>query len=346
MDFDRPGLFSRADAHRAGFTDNDLRRARTQGSIVAIRPGWYLRDHVLRTLDGPQQHAILAQATYLDSVDGAVLSHVSAAVIHGFDVWNVPLDRVHMTIGAGYPSKRTRRRELHGTTLEDNEWVHLTSGARQTFQPGSLPVTNPARTIVDIARSVPLEQAVCTGDYALRHARVTHVELAQSIMSAKHRTGIGRARRAVEMMSDRSDSVGETRARLIFEAVTPVLCNQSVYDDNGDFLARVDHVFPDLGEVIGEFDGVYKYGAEPRRAVLAEKERHNRLLEQGRTVFRYGWGDLANPSVLIERLSAAHRRALRQGPPSGWFTELPLPKSTPLPVIDAPFRGSGLPRGA
>ncbi|MEK8072758.1 hypothetical protein [Rhodococcoides navarretei] len=297
-----------------------------------------MRAQVFRALDGPQQHAILAQATYLDCVDGAVLSHVSAAVIHGFDLWNVPLDKVHLTIGAGHTSKRTRRRELHGTSLTDDEWLHSPLA--------TLPVTNPARTIVDVARSVPLEQAVCTGDYALRHGHVTHAELAQSVESAKHRSGIGRARRAIELMSDRSDSVGETRARLIFGSVTPVLCNQSVYDHNGDFLARVDHVFPDLGEVIGEFDGMHKYGADPRRVVLAEKERHNRLLEQGRTVFRYGWADLANPSVLIERLQAAHRRALLHGPPSGWFTELPLPKSAPLPVIDAPFRGSRLPRGA
>ncbi|MGV8873433.1 MAG: hypothetical protein ACOH2Q_12970 [Rhodococcus sp. (in: high G+C Gram-positive bacteria)] len=340
MDFAQ--LFSRADAHSAGFTDNDLRRARSQGTIVAIRPGWFLRDQVFRALDTTQQHAILAQATYVDSVDGSVLSHVSAAVVHGFDIWNVPLDKVHLTIGAGHPSKRTRRRELHGTPLAQHEWLQLASG----FPHGSLAVTTPARTVVDLARSVPLAQAVCIGDYALRHGRVTALELDRSVESARHRTGVGRARRAIELMSDRSDSIGETRARLIFESVTTVLSNQSVYDDDGNFLARVDHVFPDLAEVIGEFDGVQKYGPEPRLAVIAEKDRHNRLLEQGRTVFRYGWADLANPRELIERLLAAHRRALIQGPPSGCISALPLPASTPRPVIDAPFWGCGLPRGA
>lgn len=338
MEFDQPELFSRADAHRAGFTDNDLRRARTQGSLLAIRPGWFLREPVYRALDAAQQHAILAQATYLDSVEGAVLSHVSAAVIHGFDMWNIPLDKVHLTIGAGHPSKRTRRRELHGSRVAEHEWMHTPAGM--------LPVTSPARTIVDLARSVPLAQAVCVGDSALRHGCVTHAQLAESVESARYRTGVGRARRAVELMSDRSESIGETRARLIFESVTPVLSNQSVYDANEHFLARVDHLFPELRAVVGEFDGVAKYGSEPRNAIIAEKNRHDRLLEQGRTIFRYGWADLADPDALIERLFAAHRRALLQGPPAGRFCELPLPGSTPLTGIRAPFRGCRSPRGA
>jgi hypothetical protein len=40
---------------------------------------------------------------------GSVVGHVTAALLHGFDVWAVPLDRVHVTrIGSGASRGRTK----------------------------------------------------------------------------------------------------------------------------------------------------------------------------------------------------------------------------------------------
>ncbi|MFI8567459.1 hypothetical protein ACIGGF_12960 [Rhodococcus sp. NPDC078407] len=336
MDFDQRGLFTRADALASGFTDDDLRRARARRTIVAVRRGWFVRGDVLATLNSAQQHALLAQATYTDSGDDVVLSHVSAAVVLGLDVWNLPLDTVTMTSSRGHSGKRSRRRFLHGTELLDDEWLHL----------DDMRVTRPSRTVVDVARTHPLDVAVCVGDQALRHGLTTIEELAKSCDAAQHRTGAGRARRAVSAMSTRSDSVGESRSRLILQTVSTPLCNQTVFDDSGRRVARTDFLFPDLAEVIAEFDGEEKYGSQPRKAIIAEKNRHNRLAEQGRTVFRFDWRDLSTPQVIIDRLHAAYRRAVVLGPPSGRYAELPLPPATALMGICAPYRRCGFPRGA
>jgi hypothetical protein len=336
MDFDQRGLFTRADALASGFTDDDLRRARAHKSIVAIRRGWFVRGDVFATLDSAQQHALLAQATYADSGDDVVLSHVSAAVVLGLDVWNLPLDTVTMTNRRGHSGKRSRRRFLHGTDLLDDEWLHL-DGMR---------VTGPARTVVDVARTHPLEVAVCLGDRALRHGLTTIEELEKYCEAAQHRSGAGRARRAVSAMSARSDSVGESRSRLILQTVSTPLSNQTIFDEGGRRIARTDFLFPDLAEVIAEFDGEDKYGPQPRQAIIAEKNRHNRLAEQGRTVFRFDWRDLSTPHVIIDRLDAAYRRALLLGPPSGRYAELPLPTATALVGRCAPYRRCEFPRGA
>ncbi|CCQ17656.1 putative uncharacterized protein [Rhodococcus sp. AW25M09] len=336
MDFDQRALFTRADALASGFTDDDLRRARAHKSIVAIRRGWFVRGDVLASLNSAQQHALLAQATYLDSGDDVVLSHVSAAVVLGLDIWNLKLDTVTMTTPRGHSGKHSRRRTLYGTELLDSEWISL-EGMR---------VTRPARTVVDVARTYPLDVAVCLGDRALRHGLTTIDELAESCNAARHRSGAGRARRALGAMTARSDSIGESRSRLILQKVSTPLSNQTIFDEDGRRIARIDLMFPDMAEVIGEFDGEGKYGPQPRQAIIAEKNRHNRLAEQGRTIFRFDWHDLSTPQVIIDRLRAAHRRAVLLGPPSGRYAELPLPSATPLVGICAPYRQCEFPRGA
>ena len=87
MDID--GLFFRAEALTLGFTDSSLRRARLSGELIAVRPGAYVTARYFHSLDSPQQHLLLARAMS----DGTVLSHVSAAIAWGMDVWGLPLAR-------------------------------------------------------------------------------------------------------------------------------------------------------------------------------------------------------------------------------------------------------------
>ncbi|WP_256895757.1 hypothetical protein [Rhodococcus sp. 1163] len=86
MDFDQPGMFTRADALASGYTDDDLRRSRADRTLLSIRRGYFVRSAVYRTLDSSSQHLLLAKAVLSDSADDAVLSHVSAAVLHGMPV--------------------------------------------------------------------------------------------------------------------------------------------------------------------------------------------------------------------------------------------------------------------
>ncbi|RRQ29423.1 hypothetical protein DK926_00635 [Rhodococcus sp. Eu-32] len=309
-------MFTRAEALAAGYTDDDLRRGRAARQIIAIRRGYYIRADLYAKMTATEQHSMLARAVYQDSGAQAVLSHVSAAVLHGMDVWKLPLDKVNLTIGRSYASKKGRRRVLHGTAVTPDECTTV----------DGLRVTKPARTIIDVARSSPLEQSICVGDYALHHRLTTTAELDAALKSALGRTGIGRARRAVGLMSAQSESIGESRSRLLLGdiGISPPLSNQWVYDDNGRFVARVDFLWPEKG-VVGEFDGKVKYRSRVAKEVIAEKNRENRLIDLGWTVVRWDWDELEAHQILRARIEAAFGRAARHAAPGGAFYNNRLP---------------------
>lgn len=315
MDFD--GLFSRADALASGMSDGQLLRARRRGEVLTIRPGAYVTSEHFGTLDSEQQHLMLARAIALDSP--VVLSHQSAAIAWGIDVWGLPLAQVHTTNGRSITARSSRRWRVHGTALDPDE---------HTSRDG-VGLTTPARTVVDIARSTDFQHAVCVGDSALRRGLVTIGELQESVVRAKHRTGVQNAVDAVAAMTDRSDSVGETRSRLILvDAGFVPLLNQSVYDDGGAFLGRVDFL---LGPppVVLEFDGVGKYGAsavEIRATALAEKYREDRIRAVGYPFARWGWDDLSRPAVIVDRVRRALELASRTPAPTGCIRNNPMPR--------------------
>ena len=65
-------------------------------------------------------------------------------------------------------------------------------------------------------------------------------------------------------------------------------------------------------KVVGEFDGVEKYvkpeflkGRTPSQAVVAEKNRENRIRAAGFNVVRWDWADLVEPLRLERKLAAA-----------------------------------------
>jgi hypothetical protein len=67
------------------------------------------------------------------------------------------------------------------------------------------------------------------------------------------------------------------------------------YDERG-FIGTVDFYWPEL-ELIGEFDGEVKYGAQrryqrslsPTQVLIAEKEREDRLRRVSKNFARWGW---------------------------------------------------------
>ncbi|MFC8178590.1 hypothetical protein ACFULT_06925 [Rhodococcus sp. NPDC057297] len=201
MDFE--GLLFRSDALASGVTDGQLRHARLRGELIAVRPGAFVSAAFFATLNSEQQHLLLARAIAHEAP--VVLSHQSAAIAWGMDVWALPLAHAHSTTGRTITARKGRRRIVHGSTLSESE---------STVFHG-LSLTTPARTVVDIARCTTFERAVCVGDSALRRGLVTRTELDEALCSARHRTGIQNAVRAVAAMTDRSDSVGESRTRLI-----------------------------------------------------------------------------------------------------------------------------------
>ncbi|MFF3228402.1 hypothetical protein ACFYV7_36795 [Nocardia suismassiliense] len=162
-------------------------------------------------------------------------------------------------------------------------------------------VLSAARTVVDLARTVPFEEAVVIGDAAMHSYRLTTEDLLEALDRWPRRPGAAKARRAIAFMDARSESPGESRSRVRMHLVglpEPEL-QHVIADAQGNFIARVDFALPEFG-IVGEFDGRAKYTrllrphTTPARAVYEEKLREDALRARTLQVLRWTWPDL-NP---------------------------------------------------
>lgn len=146
MDFDSTPLVFRADALDRGFTDHELRAARRSKELLAVRPGAYVRADTLAELDSVAQHRLAVLATAAACTD-VVVSHVSAAVLHGISLWNAPLRRVHTTLDRPSGGKITARRHVHVARLhaaEDDAARHRPRGRSGSWTDAVRAWGNPA----------------------------------------------------------------------------------------------------------------------------------------------------------------------------------------------------------
>lgn len=289
-----------------GFSPGELARMTRSGELARLRRGAYA-DPVEGDPDPRLVHRRLVAATVPQCDPGAVVSHTSAAVAHDLPVWNEQLARVHLTRDRKGGGRTRRWVQIHGAPLAADEITPL-DGLRVT----SLP-----RTVVDLGRSLPLAQAVAAGDVALFGLRPG--ELQGALDRQGGWTGIGRARRAVALLDARSESAGESYSRVVFHlAGLPVPELQyKVLTPDGRFVGRCDFGWPELG-VVGEFDGVKKYGELLRKpgqtaedVLVEEKRREDRIRALGWIVVRWMWRDLYHPESLLAELRNAFARGHR-----------------------------------
>ncbi len=296
-------LLFRSDLTSSGLSDSDLARRQSAGELVRVRRGAYVRPgHA--TLTAEEQHRLLVRATLPQLGSDWVVSHTSAAVLHELPVWAEALLHVDVTrprVGGG---RRRTAVHRHGDPLLAEEVVEI----------DGWPTTDLARTVVDLARTLPFEQGVAAADRALSLG-LTIEELSGALVRAAGRRGAGTARRVVAFADGRSESVGESRSRVLLaelgleapEIQLPVLDGQRL-------VGRVDFAWPEH-RTIAEFDGRVKYGRLLRRGedagevVFREKVREDLLRELGWEVVRWVWSELIQPDVIESRLRRAFARA-------------------------------------
>ncbi|PTR23448.1 hypothetical protein C8K36_10928 [Rhodococcus sp. OK519] len=193
-------------------------------------------------------------------------------------------------------------------------------------------MTTVARTVADLARTLPFEQAVVAGDHALHAAGLTSEEMAAAADAIPSHAGRRRVHRVFEQLDGRSESVGESRSRVLMirEQLPMPDCQPNLYAAGGEHLGRVDFLFEDLG-VVGEFDGRGKYGRlvpegqVPADVVWAEKKREDAIRGAGWQVARWTWDDLEFPHLVVRRIYDAVDRARLSPPPSGQVGHTPKP---------------------
>jgi len=322
-----PTPIYRSDLLASGITSDELRQALRSGALTPVAPGAYLRRTEADALDDVARHRVRARCVQHTLGWDAVLSHVTAALFHGADLWNPDLSRIHIT--------RDRR---SGGRRTDNLHVHPAPIAREEiYVVGGAAVTSPARTIVDLARSLAVDEAVIAGDSLLRRYPSALVGIPAALDGAALRAGVASARRVVDFLDGRSESAGESlgRLRLRSAGIPEPGLQRELFTPDGTFVARVDFFWEELG-IVGEFDGMGKYGAgdpaSTAESVRREKLREDAIRALGFEVVRWTWAELFRFDVVADRFARAVERARHPHPPTAKTPARCIPRATVHPA--------------
>jgi hypothetical protein len=320
---DLPQPFLASEAEAAGLSERRRAGARRRGSLTRLAPGLYA---VATTWDGlspRDRHTDTARAA-VRAVPNAVLSHRSAALLHGLPhPWGA-LGPVRMTV---LDDTRTSRApawiQLHRGAIPVAHRARHDLVARDgDLSEGSgLLVTSPARTVVDCFREECLGDGVAIGDGALRLGLATPQELAAMRAFQTHWPGVTKAAIGIRLLDRRRANWLESRsAAALWRCGIPLGVPQVVVrDERRRFVARVDMAWSEEG-VVGEADGRGKYLGEfedglddsPRSAslrVVAAGARESRLRDLGLEVVRWDPMDIVRaPGGVAERWEAAAAR--------------------------------------
>ena len=301
------GVFTASDAARVDVGESALRHLTRNHEILHLRRGAYV---LASRWDpaSPEQRLALRTCAVLrtrptpvddvsDTAYGTIAPeaacHQSSLALHDLPLHGVRADIVDVM------SKVSR--------------VRLSSGLRT--QPGSHPtvtvqgvraVTIPV-AIAQVLQRCGVLAALVPLDAALRGKKCTVKEVSAALVAVLG-AGSSRGARLLELADPKSDSVGETRTRLLLHDLGyDVLSQISIVDDHDRFVGRVDFLVNK--RIIVEFDGLQKYaGASGKAALAQEKRREDRLRALGYMVVRLVWADLDHP----ERIAAMMRRAVQQ----------------------------------
>lgn len=301
-------LVLRREAVAAGWSDDELARLVRAGDLTRLRRGAYV-DSVLPP-DEAAVHRLLVRATVAGLRRRAVVSHQSAAVLHGLPLWDVPLDRVHVTRRPRAYNDVSRVLCCHVAQLRDDEVV-LVDG---------MAVTDPVRTALDLTRSLPHEAAVVALDAALHLGVLPHEVLRDRLFDIAGTPGSRSAARAITAADGRSESVGESRSRVILHRwkLAPTALQFDIRSADGALLGRSDFAW-EPERLVGEFDGRVKYGRLLRPGqdagdvVFEEKRREDAIRDEHWNVVRWIWADLRRPDRLAARVRRARERARAAG---------------------------------
>ena len=200
---------------------------------------------------------------------GGLVSHLSAAQAWGLELARTP-QRVHVTV------PRTRSRvAAHGTVLHWSDVDPADVGDH---------ITEPRRTVLDCARTLPFPEGLAVADSALRHGLVDPADLRHEA-SLLRGTGSVRARTVASLADARAANPFETMLRALAWQAGLRVVPQAEITGPGLF-ARVD--LADLARrLVLEADSFEFHG---RRAALARDcRRYDELVVAEFRVLRFAW---------------------------------------------------------
>ncbi|MEX5294612.1 hypothetical protein QYM41_04930 [Kocuria sp. CPCC 205268] len=282
-----------------GLSVHEIRRRLRTGELHRIQPGYFTSSDSYRKLRPEEQSLLRYRALTRAASVPPVFCLASAALVHGLRLRRVParlhtLTRPGEGTHNGYSGVVRHQERLPETDVVTIDGLRATSGER---------------TLLDCARLLPFADAVVLADQAHRFG-LTRIQLENRLPEWAGRRGVRRARRVLDAMDTRSESVGETLTRLLLaESGLPAPELQWVIvGRTGSY--RADFAWPELWLVL-EFDGESKYSDAAAGVIRNERRREVEIQELGWTVIRVGWHDVVRcPAATVARVEAALRRSV------------------------------------
>jgi very-short-patch-repair endonuclease len=290
------GLVTRAQLRQLGLSDRQITARLRWGLLTPVHRGVLRITAVARS---PEQ-ALLAAC--LAAGVGAVASHRSAAAL--WELRGIDWPRPELSV------PNDRRPSVAGATVHRSAML----GRPDVTRHRRIPVTTPARTLLDLGAAAPelVEPAV---EDALLRGLVT----LPSLRRALERVGAhGRGGTAVlrDLVAQRARETAPTESPLEDALVAllrrhrlPEPVRQHPVAVGGGRVVRLDLAYPDARVGI-EADGRRWHSG--RADFQSDRERGNHLAARGWTVLRFGWDDVGRRGDRVAddvRRVLQHRRA-------------------------------------
>lgn len=281
------GLIRRQQALELGLHAHEIERLIATGQWIAVRRGVYATRAAWDELDiWAEQPRLRALAASLNMRLDHVLSHDSAADLHGLPILRANPDLIHVTRPDVGGSRTRSGVKHHGAVFRDDQvtWVD------------GVPVLDLARTAVDIAREHGVLHGVPACDAALRRG-VTRAQLRLAAEPMCSWPGKRSVDTSIELADPGAENVAESLARMVVLESGIGFPETQFELRDGERWARCDLR---VDRHLVEMDGRKKYLArseggvadDPVHAVWDEKERQDWLHRHRLGMTRLVWQDL------------------------------------------------------
>lgn len=271
------GVATRRQLLRGGLGVPAIDRLVRVGRVTVLRRGLYQIGPV------PTARATQAAAVLVGGATSRI-SHRTTAVI--LDLMEPPT--AHSPTEVTVP--RNRRPQLAHLGIRVHRGRDLRPDETTTI--AGIPVTTPARTLLDLGECTPirdLEQALAN---ALRRELVTREEVRAMVARHPKHRGAARLRRVLDAEGGPAFTRSEAEERLLRltrdAGLPPPEVNVRVLGYEVDFLWRTQRV-------VVEVDG-YAYHSSPQ-SFVADRRRDAELASAGYRVIRFTWSDVTERAL-------------------------------------------------
>ena len=261
--------FTRTDLANLGASTSALRTALRRREVLRVVQGCYVRGDVADTIE------LRAEAVAKVVSASSVVCDRTAAWLHGIDVFGYadregPMPVETCVLRGHAPSHRDG---VDGRTRD--------LAPRDVMALGSLRVTSPLRTALDLGCALQRYRAIGALDQFMRLHGVTREELQQEVRRFRRRRGVVQLRELIQLANPLAESMRESWVRLaLVDAGVPEPVLQHWVAVGGVPTYRLDLAYP-LHKIAIEYDG------EEFHHRTDEQRRHD--LERRAWLERNGW---------------------------------------------------------